>query len=394
MTATADVATKSKFNATELIPGVAALVNATASWNEVDDRLYQSVDWEAFEEAGRYHGVLPLASHHILESSLGRTLSLETRARLRQHCHDNLARSFGFYQELLRIVSAFDRSEIAIMPYKGPAFAEEFWGSFALRECSDLDFLVQPHSVEEAGEALMDLGYRRVIPIAKHLRRALVRNASEEQYRHIDTGLLLELQWSPAPRVFATRFDVDGMWRRAGRLALQGQIATKPAPEDLLLLLAIHGWKHNWSRLIWVADLAQLLRRSDLNWNLILESARRTRNLKVLTLALQVVYLTFNLALPTALAKPEPEIVRVAEMLTRRMFLMQPCKYMDWHRFMLETRDTALDRVNQVARFLLTPGLGEYAACDLPSWCSSGYRAVRLMRVLRLMPNKALHTLD
>jgi hypothetical protein len=210
-----------------------------------------------------------------------------------------------------------------------------------------------------------------------------LKNASEEQFRHRETGLLLELQWFPAPSVFALRFDADSMWSRAKRTIFSGQHALSPSAEDLLILLSIHGWKHNWGRLIWVADIAQLIRTTDLDWEWLSGECKRNRNIRLLSLALRIANRVFGSEIAPAFSFEDSSLDFLVGELTNRMRDANQCGYQDWHRYMLLARDSDIDRARQLANFFLTPGLAEYKSCQLPAWASFGYRGVRLARLLR-----------
>jgi hypothetical protein len=363
-----------------------ALISATANWRSLESDHFQALDWAKFIYSAAYHGVLPIVAQRILRSSVA--IPGEVREQLRSAFQESMLRSFPLVQEVLNITRTFASARLPAIPYKGPALAEELWGSFSLRDCADLDFLVTTNDVDRAGELFEQLGYERLTPIPGHLRAALIRNASEEQFRHPNTGLLLELQWSPAPRVFGLSFNLDSLWQRTRSIDFAGERVLSPSPEDLLMLLCIHGWKHNWSRLLWVGDVAQLLQRFQIDWENLLESSRKRGLLGILSLGLQMAHALFEIPLPPVCLVIDPVIQRLANQLIQRMQENQPCSYVEWHRFMLAARDSSLDRTKQITRFLITPGLGEYGVCTLPVWASGGYRAVRIARVLGLMKGK------
>ena len=59
------------------------------------------------------------------------------------------------------------------------------------------------------------------------------------------------------------------------------------APEDSLLILCVHANKHQWSRLGWICDIAEMLRsHPDLNWPVVMEQARMLRSERMLLLGL------------------------------------------------------------------------------------------------------------
>jgi hypothetical protein len=366
----------------------AALVNATATWMNVEPALFRHLDWDKLISAAQYHGVLPIVAQRMLESAVAHGVEPAIKDRLRRAFQANLIHGLPLVEEVLRIAHTFESQGIAIIPYKGPVLAEHLWGNSALRECADLDFLLENKNLDRAGGILDRLGYTRVSPIADHLRPALLKNASEEQFQHRESRLLLELQWSPVPRVFAMRCNVDAIWSRAREISFSALSVLSPSAEDLLMLLSIHGWKHNWGRLIWLGDIAHLVRATQLDWDRLFSDSKRDRNVRLLSLAFRMTNRVFGVAVPQQFDFVDPALDALVNELERRMRDIDPCGYRDWHRCMLSARDSQVDRARQMATFLFTPGLGEYAACDLPQWADSGYRVVRVARLLHLGPRK------
>ena len=67
----------------------------------------------------------------------------------------------------------------------------------------------------------------------------------------------------------------DDFWARLVDGELEATKIKLPAPEDLLLALCIHGSKHLWERLAWIADIAGLIEsQPSLNWNELVNRAR------------------------------------------------------------------------------------------------------------------------
>jgi hypothetical protein len=366
-----------------------ALLEATNFASELNPETFAELDWESFFAAAEYHGVAAIVAQRLLDSPIKSRLVPGVERRLRHVYQTILMRSFPLAQEIHSITRDFKKAGLHIIPYKGPALAERYWGSYVLRDCVDIDFLVRPQDVQPANSLLEQLGYEPVARIRPHLLPAFIENASEQQFRHRETGLLLELQWAPSPQVFALRFNLRSLWSNTRETQFSGENVLSPSAEDLLLLLCIHGWKHNWSRLIWVGDIVQLLASEAIDWDQLVVRAKKEGSFGVLSLGLQMARVLFSIPLPRAISIRE-DIANLSEALIARMKSTQSCSYLEWHRFMLDARDSHRDRIQHMSSFILTPGLGEYAACDLPSWARSGYRLIRLARVLRLLPGKAI----
>jgi len=351
---------------------------------------FDGVSWDTLLRHARHHSLIPLLAHRLLESQDGITIPAQIRARLRSDFQSNLLRNFGLLEETKQVVHAWRENGIEAIPYKGTVLAEQLWGSFALRECSDLDFLVRQIDVERAGQVLCDWGYQQVSPVAAYLRPALLRNASEEQFRHPASQVLLELQWAPAPRTLALSFDNEGLWNRITQISVAGETVNAPKPEDLVGMLCIHGWKHNWSKLIWVADLARTIRKYPLDWDEILSSAERWGWRRILLLGAELVRLVYKDITTKLDHHGDAGVQAVARRLEQNLRRGQPNSYLDWHRDMLVARDSINSQIHQAANFVFTPGLAEYSSSKLPKWASLGYRMVRLARVLSLWPRKTL----
>ena len=363
------------------------LVAVSTPEQQIDAKLLDGIDWDSLLHQARHHSLIPLLSHRLLDADLA--MPSQIRARLRSEFQANLRRNFGLFEEVRRVLQAWRQEGIEGVAYKGPVLAEQLWDSLTLRECSDLDFLVPRADVRRAGEILHELGYSPATPVAEALRPALLRDASEEQFRHSSTNILLELQWAPAPRTLAVPYDEEGLWRNRRSVSISGESFNTPSPEDLVGLLAIHGWKHNWSKLIWVADLANVIRRNEIDWQRLYRSATQDGWKRVLLLGLEMVRRVFGLPVFVK-SDPDSGILELAERLERNLKRAKNNSYLEWHRDMLRARDSGGSQLRQIANFVFTPGLAEYSSSNLPGWASPAYRLIRLARVLSLWPEKAI----
>lgn len=362
-----------------------ALVAVSSPERQLECALFAGMDWEKLLRQARHHSLSPLLAHRLLESSV--SVPPSTRARLKNDFQSNLRRNFALLEEALRIGRAFRRHQIDVIPYKGPVLAEQLWGSFTLRECSDLDVMVRRPDVDRAGSVLRTLGYSAASPIRESLRSAFIRNASEEQFRHAESNIFLELQWTPAPRAMAVDFNEESLWRNRIPITVTGESVQGPSPEDLFALLAIHGWKHNWSKLIWVADLVQVMRRYRLDWELLRRSAARDGWLRILLLAIAVVERVYGLPGGIELERlgleSDSHLVALVRRLEDGLREGSDHGYLQWHRDMLSARDNGFSQIRQLVNFFFTPGLADYQCTTLPRWGSKGYRLVRMARLAR-----------
>ncbi len=57
---------------------------------------------------------------------------------------------------------------------------------------------------------------------------------------------------------------------------MDGQVVKSFSTDDLLFSLCVHGSRHIWERLSWICDVAELIKRQQLNWPALMDRAIKT----------------------------------------------------------------------------------------------------------------------
>jgi Uncharacterised nucleotidyltransferase len=211
--------------------------------------------------------------------------------------------------------------------------------------------------------------------------------ASEQMFRRIEGAALVELQWRLAPAYFSVDLDVDWFWRTAVRVRLGSRQVPALAPEALLLVLSIHGAKHGWASLVWITDVAQLLRKHPgLDWDSVLGHARFLGVERLLLLALIVSKKLLGAPLPvpvTQRASSDSALPRLVERVEWNLAReIRGVPSLSDHWFSLRGRERWRDRFRYVARLAVMPNPQDWALLPLPSALNPLYFAVRPIRML------------
>ena len=137
--------------------------------------------------------------------------------------------------------------------------------------------------------------------------------------------LLVELHWAPTPWPFAGGLRTEDL--RCEEIRMADRPVVQPSPADLLILLCAHGTKHGWDRLMWIVDVAELLKaRPDLDWVRAHALAARSGTRRMLSLGLTVTRQALDVTLPAA-AEPllhDAVAARLSGIMTRRLFNVAP----------------------------------------------------------------------
>jgi Uncharacterised nucleotidyltransferase len=179
-------------------------------------------------------------------------------------------RSKIFRQICRAVLQLLQREGFAAIVLKGTALAETFYGNPVLRHCHDIDILLPDDQLSDAANLLTSLGFQRVNPNSQK-RNPHIRMEHESE-------LPVELH--------SRLFDVPDYNVVSPEIQARSQtrlIADVPvkilAPSDSLLHVCGHA-SHSASRqsLRWVTDAWFIVSdHPDLDWDLLLDCARRSR---------------------------------------------------------------------------------------------------------------------
>lgn len=359
-----------------------------------------ALDWNEFISLAEHHGVLPLAAYHLVEPGstengspeIRRELPPEIERSLRSAYEMNLRRSLWFTAELARIMKHFERRQLRAIPYKGPALAQSLYRDLALRSFSDLDFLISPADFESAKQTLAEIGYRPSADMTLAVERFWLRKGYERSFDGAAGANLVELQWALLPHFYAVDLPVEGLLARAGRTAVGGCEVPCLSPEDSLLVLCLHAAKHLWTRLIWVADIAETLRSQSaahtVDYTILFSRARALGITRILALSFWLVKNVLRAELPPAAEEFMAEDSQAAVLGTEIAGRLERGEGYDFEsteyfRLILKLRERRADRWRYLWRLVWTPSAGDIAALQLPEGMFPLYRIVRIGRLMR-----------
>lgn len=233
--------------------------------------LLQLVDWARLLALAEEHG---LTGH--LAACLGDLeeiyVPMEITQSLSERQRAQIFHTLRLTTELFRILEVFTSEEIGALVVKGPALAVRAYGDPAMRSYGDLDLLVRQRDIRRATGVMSAAGYTAAVPLS-----AVDTGKIPGQYLFSkpDSNLIVELHNDCTLRYFPRRLPLEEFFARQVRVKLDARDVPALSLEDELVLICIHGAKHFWERLMWIADVAALVsRQTDINWEHVADSAK------------------------------------------------------------------------------------------------------------------------
>ncbi len=346
--------------------------------------LYPTVPWKILFDLADRHGVQPLLYQAL--SNLKAPVPPAEMHVMEKLYQTNLHKALILSRELIHIVDRLTEAGIEVMPYKGLALAESLYGDIASRQCGDIDLLIHAQDLVRIQATVAELGYVPHAPLSAAEERRYLQSGYECAFDGAAGHNLLEVKWAIQPQFYTVDFDHESLFSRAMSITVAGHQMRTPSIEDSFLILSLHAAKHVWGRLIWLCDIARIIRLPNLNWDWIGSQAKDLGIVRLLRVTLLLANQLLNAEIPATVEASLPQDIeahRFADQIAIQLAGGQiyDVESFTYFRLMLGLRERWSDRARFLSRLILTPGPGEWAAVRLPGPLSPLYRVVRICRL-------------
>jgi len=200
--------------------------------------------------------------------------------------------------DLLRILKS---KGIVAIPLKGPVLEQSLYNGTGHRHFRDLDLYIKREDVDEALNILKSLDYDLLSP-AKELSKEQWNYYFRYKYDvgliHREQGVVVELHSGVYyPGLF--RVSREGnLWKEQEEVSMGTNIVNTMNKENTFLYLTLHGGHHLYFRLFWLRDVAEALRRWDLDHRNLIILAKELKVERLLFVSLMLVKAFFGVEIP------------------------------------------------------------------------------------------------
>lgn len=212
--------------------------------------------------------LLAAVNHHRVATALsladGGGLTATALAALTALRRRRTQRLLRLTAELAAAVRALTAAKVPAIAFKGPAAGALLHGGAVRRDAMDLDLLVAPAAWGAALEILAGLGYRPLEPVLA--TDPDLRNGQALALRRPDGTAIVELHDRLTPEDQPFPLDVLRPFDAATIVDVAGVATPTLSAETAIVFAAYHGWKHLWTRLHWLNDVAAAARNGKTDW--------------------------------------------------------------------------------------------------------------------------------
>ena len=292
--------------------------------------LAKEIDWQAVVQLAKKHRVLPSLYHRINDLCADEVVPANIQEELRQHCQSIAIRNLSMTAELCKLLSLMAASDVDAMPYKGSIVTQTLYGDLSARQFGDIDIVIQPQDMLRVEQLLIDQGYRPYFGKKNKADLAdymAAKNEHTYDFYHDQKKFFVEIHWRFWPVFFSTVSPRD-IWHRRESTKLANTKVSNLKLEDTLVILCMHGSRHQWERLSWLRDIAMLIDKyPELDWEEAIATAQQWGAKRMLYLGLYLARTWLGAELPASVLKKvevEPAIMHLADQVDSTVFGLEP----------------------------------------------------------------------
>jgi hypothetical protein len=340
--------------------------------------LATRLDWNVILEHVTAEEVFPLFYQNLC--ALGcPDVPAPARDKLHYLSRINALRNTLLTEELVRVLELFNNAGIPVVPLKGVALAESYYGDVAARICSDIDLLVPRHAAAQAFRLLLTEGFAAYDEAVDLSDIDLLLDSNiEYSFTSERQGFryLYELHWDIAWRWQQNGKITDDLWAEAQRKSYRGSEIYALSPEWELLYLAVHASRHQWQGLKWLIDIHELCSSSRVDWDKAGEKAQGLGLEPALRLTLSACHSLLGTPVPA-------RFILEALPAWLRIFPAPHTEAGIWKNNFFPARLFArrAQKLRYLARIAFLPTLAERRLLRLPSFLGFLYYPLRPLRL-------------
>ena len=340
-------------------------------------------DWRGMERQASAHGLLPLLARALSEAGMtdGACASVAAAASA------SAARTLGQMRRLTELSALLERAGVPALPYKGPTLSLQLYGDVALRQSVDLDLVVPFDRYAEARAALVAHGLPPRGGHSDRQERALFAWLGHAPFgRGAD---FVELHWRFADRRFPFSLTAERALACARVVRVGGQALPLMHEADLLAVLAMHGARHLYERLEWLAGVTRLLVAWRGGAERLVAHAESLRARRMLLVSVHVAHRVLGFApgddwQRVLASDPAAPVLGATMTADLEAYALRDTPFPDGaalQRRYAELVDTRLDRAKLYVHATLDPTARDHEAVALPDSLVPLHRVIRPARL-------------
>ena len=336
-------------------------------------------NWKEFINLAFSHGVFPLVYHTLKthDNRIPNNILKSMKTYNRSIAQQNMLMS----AELIKVMKLLKENNIEAIAFKGPTLAQMAYGDIALRQYADLDILIQKDDVYKVYELFKN-----------NYTRSLQRSENQEdiwfKYAH-DLGLTgangihIEFHWRMLDSDHPINLNDIDFYSSIQTTTFKQNSMKIISNEEFLIYLCVHGSKHMFERIEWVADIDRFIRIQNIDWDKFTNLLQNKNYQKFVYLGLTLAHKLFSTPLINAHIYSTKDINTVNQHIFNLWNQRLSFNNKNNMKYMLKLFNSNFDKVAYMHKIYLKPTFTEYWYINLPKSLYFLYYPIRQYLLLK-----------
>jgi hypothetical protein len=280
------------------------------------ERLREPLDWASMTTFAEDHSVMGLASARLAHFDEN-LIPADSRESLRVWRRAYTLFTMNLTAEMFRLFEGFAQAGVEALVIKGPVLSARCYGDPGLRQYGDLDLIVRDAEIQRATELMIRFGYEPSVPLTAIQAKKI---PGEYVFRQTSTKLLVEFHTELTFRYHPRPLPLENIFKRQARVEIDSHLLPALSPEDELVLICIHGAKHFWEQLSYIADVAAFVSVQKLDWARVQSAAAEVGGERMLYVGLRLAADVLGAPLPEnvgAVVRSDRVVGRLVDQIVR-----------------------------------------------------------------------------
>ncbi|EDM29048.1 hypothetical protein LNTAR_14567 [Lentisphaera araneosa HTCC2155] len=234
-----------------------------------------TLDWKLFLFLVRRHRVETLV-YEVFKDSLTQVKIIPI---LKNHAITNKLNSEHHKRIILELSGLLKQNTIRHFYTKGLILSLKLWGDISTRTVGDIDVIIEKKDRLKVHQLLLDNGYKCKEFKWVNNDRINFHKKFSHQIAYVKQGIVIEVLTDVcslirSPEVMDNNFHSTFNFDNTNLTVLN--------PEMNFIELCVHGSSHYWARLHWLMDIGKILHDNTLNWDKVLNLAKKRKLEKII----------------------------------------------------------------------------------------------------------------
>ena len=320
-------------------------------------------DWEYLLRLAEEHRLAPLVYRRLSGERVD-SAPEPVIAALESRSQSVTFRNLNMMRTLQRTVDLFEEHGIRALPYKGPSLSAVVHDDVAFRGSKDLDVLLPETDVLAARDLLLENGFRPKQPLTGREMRTKLRGS-----RHVsvvnEDNIRIELHWRITGGRFPFDVDFERMWRNRTLIDVGNGTIPMISPDELVILLAVHGNHHCWSELAWLCDFTGVIETYDFDWSERLRSASRLGVERMLLVGFQLSHDLAGVEPPPIIQRrirTDRSVMELSERVVDQFLWTTEPPALSRSQYRIKVRERPVDKLRMLTRQAFMPRQKDFDA--------------------------------